>query len=370
MATITLNSLSSSSQSPSVELWIDQRERHVIPFFDGLDYKKLPPYKIELRTLSAGDYAVVYKDYVIMLIERKSWSDLAATFLDRSRKFNYEKMISERNKFNCHLFYLIEGKKPHGNIHHVTMETLEAHLDHLFFDHNIATIYSDSVEKTPERLLRLIKHYMTAHSNPFKVLEEKLIASTPMVVQPIPTLPTVPSDPNCVIDFSLMGFLSEDQKLSASTSLKTSKKMSDEAINYALWNSIEGVTEQNFTALKDINVSLQGLLLGQYNVKQLLHAKYRLGTLMGEKKISKIIASAVLRETQIKVLTQVPSISEARASAILAAHKLSDIIMGTVTEQMLADVVLSSGEMSDNTKSRRLGNAAAKNIIKYIAVRN
>lgn len=372
-----------------IELWIDQRERFIIPIFDALDPKKMPPYKLELKTLSAGDYAVVYKDHIIMLIERKSWQDLAATFLDRSRKFNYEKMIAERQKFGCRLFYLVEGKRPAVAVHHVTIDALEAHLDHLLFDHDIVTIYSHGADHTPERLFNLIKHYMTAHSNPFKALEEKLAVPLP----PPAPVQAVPVDPLCIFNFGEVPIINT---VSAADSLKSVKRLSDEAINYALWNSIEGVTELTYTALKDINVSLIGLLCGQYSVPQLMHAKYRLGTLVGEKKLGKIVNSAISPLTHIKVLTQIPSISENRAKIILSQYNIQQIALGSVTEQQLADIIIISGvsptqsntssvfdkmfEQEENLSSsanivvnqnsRRLGNAAAKNIVKYLTVQN
>lgn len=372
-----------------IELWIDQRERHVIPYFDSIDYKKIPPYKLELRTLSAGDYAVVYKDHIIMLIERKSWQDLAATFLDRSRKFNYEKMISERNQFGCFLFYLVEGKRPAVGINHVQIETLEAHLDHLYFDHQIVTLYSESVEKTPERIFRLIKHYITSHSNPFKALEEKLGGSQTIVES---------KDLDCI----------PSTKLSASNNLKTAKKMSDDAIKYAMWNCIEGMTEPNYLALNDIGINLGGLLLNQYKPENLIHAKYKLGTLVGLKKITKIINSASQLATHIKVMSQIPSISETRAKIILDKFALSDIITGSVTEQMIADINIVSQTQNNldkevifgdevifedpqapsdfilpnvsnkvslllglgDTNGRRLGISAARNVIKYLSIKN
>lgn len=352
-----------------IEVWIDQRERHVIPFFDALDSKKVPPYKVELRTLSAGDYAIVYRDWIIMLIERKSWEDLAATFLDRNRKFNYEKMIEERNKFDCKLFYLVEGKRPVHNVHHVTVDTLEAHLDHLLFDHNIVTIYSQSAEKTPERIFNLVKHYMSAHSNPFAAIESKL-----KILKPEPEIKEG-------LKFNLSSL---DKNIhSASSSLSTAKGRSEQAIDYALWNCIEGMTEQNYTALKDIGVQLSGLLCGQYIVQQLEHAKYRLGNLVGEKKLTKILTSAIQPEIHVKVLQQVDKISVTRAKAILAVYKLPDIIIGTVTEDQLAEIQVVSdtkkkttaddlvfgAEMLNSTNggtSRKLGIAAAKNVVKYL----
>ena len=380
----------------SIEVWIDTRERHIIPYFDALDGKKIPPYTIELKTLSAGDYAVVYKDWIIMLIERKSWQDLAATFLDRNRKFNYEKMIEERNKFGCHLFYLVEGHRPAHGVHHVTTETLEAHLDHLYFDHGIVTIYSPSPEKTPERIFNLVKHYMTAHTNPFAVIEAKFGGLPDNVRKPVLQLdildeksPTPATSPPANIP-------------SASSSLGTAKKHSDQAIEYALWNSIEGITELNYVALNDIGATLGGLLTGQYTVGQLGHAKYRLGTLVGEKKLTKILNSGVHPDTHIKVMSQIPSISPARAKIILANYSMTDIITGVVDETKLANIIIpsdkkktsNSNTVNDDLKfgddmlkdhililnpskglaagnntginGRRLGSSAAANIIKYL----
>ena len=390
----------------SIEVWIDTRERHIIPYFDALDGKKIPPYAIELKTLSAGDYAVVYKDWIIMLIERKSWQDLAATFLDRNRKFNYEKMIEERNKFGCHLFYLVEGHRPAHGVHHVTTETLEAHLDHLYFDHGIVTIYSPSPEKTPERIFNLVKHYMTAHTNPFAAIETKFTK-----IDPIPDNKDKPVLQLDVLDGKITTASAPVNLPSASSSLGTAKKHSDQAIEYALWNSIEGITELNFVALTDIGTSLGVLLTGQYTVGQLGHAKYRLGTLVGEKKLTKILNSAISPDTHIKVMSQIPSISPARAKIILANYSMTDIITGVVDETKLANIIIPSDKKKTNephlsdtnvpdlafgndmylsilsnnssdlvlnpsvglvggnnisTNGRRLGNAAAANIIKYL----
>jgi hypothetical protein len=290
-------------------------------------------------------------------------------------------MIAERTKFGCLLFYLVEGRKPHGNIHHVSVDALEAHLDHLLFDHNIVTIYSDNVEKTPERIFSLIKHYMTSHTNPFGVLEKKLaevaqatndqlqnndpnciINKDPNCIINSDPNCIINKDPNCIINFNLIPELK--QTISASDSLKTVKKMSDEAIKYSLWNCIEGVNELNFVALNDINASLPGLLIGQYTIGQLSHAKYRLGTLIGEKKLSKIIASAIQNETHIKILGQIPSVSINRARIILSNVTLSDIVCGIVNEEKLSNINMGGAS------GRRLGNSAARNIIKYLTIKN
>jgi ERCC4-type nuclease len=322
-----------SSEDYKIELWVDQRERHVLPYFE-LEEGKSIEIPIVLKTLSAGDYAVIYKNHIIMLIERKSWKDLAATFTDKDRKFNYEKMLEEREKFNCKVFYLIEGKKPHGYIQNISIEYLEAHLDHLLFDHNITPIYSESVEKTPERLFKLIRNYKSAHTKPFDAIKEKL---------------------------------KDVQIHDASLSLSAIKRKSDDAVDYAIWKSIEGVTELTYYALKELNITLHGILCGQYTVNDLMAAKYPTGNLVGEKKLSKILASAMDISTHAKILSQIPNVSEHRAKHILTKFQLPSIILGTVQEKDIADIVIPS--QSSGT-GRRLGNNIAGGIIKFLSVKN
>lgn len=356
-----------------VEVWIDQRERFIIPYFDSLDMKKIPPYNLSLKTLSAGDYAVVYKDWIIMLIERKSWADLAATFLDRNRKFNYEKMLEERKIFGCHLFYLVEGKRPYDHVGHLSVDTLEAHLDHLYFDHNIVTIFSQSAEKTPEKILNLVKHYMTSHSKPFQEIEKK-VNERDIKAGRIKTKVVDGGDENGNknkgIDNDEKEFviMFEDEIPSAEGNLTTPKKHSDTAIEYKLWNCIEGVTEQNYVALTDIGTKLSGILTGQYTPASLGHAKYRLGTLVSEKKLSKMIDSARQLDTHVKVLSNIPGISIHRAKYILQSITMSDIVTGIADENKIAEIQIpaQSGKTKELGASKRLGNAAAKNIIKYL----
>ena len=157
--------------------------------------------------------------------------------------------------------------------------------------------------------------------------------------------------------------------------------MSDEAIHRAFWNSIEGVTDTNYLALKDHNICVKRLLCGEYKMPQLISAKYRSGALVGEKKLNKVIKSATSNVIHVKVLSQIPGISKTRAIAILDLFKLPDIIRGIITEQQLADIALSINKKSSITDSiigdevpetlvgnRRLGNAAAKNILKHLLI--
>jgi hypothetical protein len=175
---------------------------------------------------------------------------------------------------------------------------------------------------------------MNAHSNPFNVIEQKIKLLLSINQSNLDELKVNELNSNDLV------LALESKQPSASINLTTPKKHSDQAIEYAMWNSIEGVTELNYVALTDIGVALNGLLVNQYTVAQIGHAKYRLGTLVGDKKLLKIINSATQKSTHIKVLSQVPSISEYRAKIILDNYSMSDIITGIADENKLANIMI------------------------------
>ena len=89
-----------------MEIIVDDREKAVFPYLEDASHKYLIDYKIQRNEV--GDYAICYKGYIMMIIERKTWEDLAASMRD-GRKTNVQKLISVREKTGCQIAYLIEG---------------------------------------------------------------------------------------------------------------------------------------------------------------------------------------------------------------------------------------------------------------------
>ena len=144
-----------------MELIIDDREKHVIEFIDSASQK----YKIKctIKRLEIGDFAICYKNHILLIIERKTWKDLSASLRD-GRKNNVEKLITLRNKTKCQIAYLIEGKiayKPDYKIARIPYKNLRAHLDHLAFRDTIHMIQTGSVSDTASRLCELCQNFLT-----------------------------------------------------------------------------------------------------------------------------------------------------------------------------------------------------------------
>jgi ERCC4-type nuclease len=61
-----------------MEIIVDDREKAIIPYLEPQANKFVIPYKVQRNEV--GDYAIVYKGYILMIIERKTWVDLASSF--------------------------------------------------------------------------------------------------------------------------------------------------------------------------------------------------------------------------------------------------------------------------------------------------
>jgi ERCC4-type nuclease len=144
-----------------MEIIVDDREKAVIPFMAELSEKYKIIYKVQRN--QTGDYAIIYKDNILLIIERKTWADLAASMRD-GRKENVKKLLNLREQTGCNLAYLIEGDatpsftRKYGRL---PVKNLRAHLDHLMFRDNIHVIYSKNELYTAERLFELGQNYLS-----------------------------------------------------------------------------------------------------------------------------------------------------------------------------------------------------------------
>ena len=155
-----------------MEIIVDNREsRKILPkMFDSTIIKYNLPITVKYDQLTVSDFAFMYDGKIVALIERKSIKDLADTIKDNNRKYNYRKMLSVSDK----VFYIIEGsrfKDRQRKVARVPVSSLQTHLDHLIFDHNIHIIYSANPEDTVERLVELYKNILS--SEKYKTMDKK-----------------------------------------------------------------------------------------------------------------------------------------------------------------------------------------------------
>ena len=109
-----------------IKLLVDNRERAVIEHLDGFSFETVP--------LDVGDFQFWEDERLLMVIERKTFMDLAASIKDgryEEQKFRLEEL---RNNTGCSVVYFIEGKKPRKNsvVSGIPASTLESALCSMF----------------------------------------------------------------------------------------------------------------------------------------------------------------------------------------------------------------------------------------------
>jgi len=105
--------------------------------------------------LTIGDFAVFIGNKLRAIIERKTWTDLAASIIDGSVVTQKQKMFYARSVTNCSLIYLIEGKRPalNASVSHVSTKSLISFLDHSAIRDGIFIIQTESASDSAKRLV-------------------------------------------------------------------------------------------------------------------------------------------------------------------------------------------------------------------------
>jgi ERCC4-type nuclease len=163
-------------------LIVDDREHQVIPHFAECFPKTL--YKV--NRINNGDYCVVRNGKIIIIIERKTWKDLASSFGD-GRIENVNNLLKVREQTGCAIYYLIEGNPCPSRtrkIGRIPYKNLRAHLDHLMMRDNIHVIHSKSVADTVVRLKELIINYESLSNSVKAELESEHSEHNTILVRP------------------------------------------------------------------------------------------------------------------------------------------------------------------------------------------
>lgn len=158
-----------------MEIIVDDREHSVIPYLADQSADFNIDYKIQRNEV--GDYAIVYREHIMIVIERKSWADLSASMRD-GRKANLAKLINLRESTGCQIAYLIEGDplpRPTKLIGRIPAKNLRAHLDHIAFRDGVHMVYSRSMEDSAFRLFELAQNLCTIKPSMFTEIDDLIV---------------------------------------------------------------------------------------------------------------------------------------------------------------------------------------------------
>jgi ERCC4-type nuclease len=318
-----------------MEIIADDRERATTTYFQK--YSDIYHVDFQVCRLEVGDYAIRYNSNILVIVERKTWQDLAASMRD-GRKHNIEKLQHLQQTTNCKIMYLIEGPacpQPDKLYSRIPAKNLVAHLDHLQFRDNILIQYSNNEETTARRLFEMALN----------------ISSCKEVISKYNTTLEVkggePEDPN-------MDLLQ--------TKIDIQKPREQQILQ-----CLPSVGSIVAHVLATNGVTLKKILIQEITTEEIAMMKFDTGASIGLTRATAIMnnRNILISKTkkdatiQARILSSVPLISRKTADIILQQCSIEELILNKIPFEVLC--LLSRGD-------KPIGKAVAKNILKYLAV--
>ena len=140
----------------NIKLTIDSRETKLLNHFEQYDF-------VKKETLDLGDLIIFQNETPLLIIERKTISDLAASIIDG----RYREQKQRLKKSNCNFCYLIEG-----SYRHKFKSTIIGALLNLNFRDEIPIIKADNISDSIYFIEKLIKKY---EKNDFEIKDINVV---------------------------------------------------------------------------------------------------------------------------------------------------------------------------------------------------
>ena len=332
---------------------VDDRERAIFPYLE--QPAKASQISYEIRRINVGDYAICCDKQIKMIIERKTWEDLAASFRD-GRKANVAKLISARQETGCILTYLIEGPacpRPNALFGRIPINNLRAHLDHLALRDNIHIIYSSDLAYSGMRLFELAKNLRSLTPR----TETNSTPQTPPCSEPSTephSASHTPCNTPCVTPNEPNSEPNSKPNSEPSTALHTPPcepnmpELSNIEVLQTTRHSAVNIQIQMLQCLPAVG-SIVGPLLYSFGItiKQIMTlkpdefmAKFNNAIYPDGRSLKKVIAKLcqpISLKTATRIIECIPSMSRANAGALLQVIEFSDLFIN-FDINILADV--------------------------------
>jgi hypothetical protein len=324
-------------------LAIDKRERDILRLIKKTEiYKDANGKQILWREehLTTGDFIIFCNNKAIMVIERKTWKDLAASIKD-GRITNIKKLIKYRTTTGAKIAYLVEGQAFPSNrtrFGRIPYPNLRSHLDHLVFRDDVIEIRTLNLFGTIDRLFQLIKNISSIKTQHGGVTGNGVgvtgngVDVTSDGVDVTGNGVDVTSDGVGVagngVDVTSDG-VGIDEKNDLELA-KIKHSLSDTDIIRKLWVSIPGINENNYMLFANYHIS--DIITGNITKEQIAELKYSNNKKIGIIRAKKICIVSnpnlkINNNNYINILAAIPGISKRSAGLILSHHRLHNIIL-------------------------------------------
>jgi ERCC4-type nuclease len=375
---------------------------------------------LSIARVTTGDYHVIFDGRVYLSIERKSWQDLAASIKDQRMNRQHRQLEDLSERTGCRTLYIIEGSKrgKGGKIGQIDITTLETKLRRIFlrgssfeFSKNQQETASIIVHYARE-IMRLVasgesigdelpqletaEEAVALYNIQLQLLNKRFEKYTKTfgtdfsqhILQPPGTVTTIqvdddttpieegesqPKDIEELVELHEMEEKEESKKKGGGIKMLQTKHIQTDAdIKEAMWCSIKNVSDKTYPLLS-AKYSLRDLICADMKTAKTLTAEiadmtYPGGTMkIGESRASAIMIVAYkgkiekkiedCKAQSIKLLSQIPGVSEQTAAMILANHTLTDLFSNKVSSSYLCEM-----ERPNGRKLGKLGDVILSHI--------
>jgi ERCC4-type nuclease len=273
----------------------DSREKNINPLLPN----------INIRQIECGDFQVWRKynnvERPVIVIERKTWADLASSIVDGRADSQHERMLRFRANTGALIYYIIEGAVfQHSGRefarNNLTFKSLVKRLDHIADSGQVIIKHSRDHEDTARRIIELVRNYSDNSHPPHPITDEPV---------------------------NIIG-----------GAAPTTFRQQETSIN-KYWRSLAGVS-----------VKIAGILSRQYTLADIFRmsaTEENIQSVMeciksGGGRCGPKIAARILAGDSLKFLTSIRGVSRQRAAAIIAAYPTCLADIANDTGDILANI--------------------------------
>lgn len=381
---------------------VDDRERHVIPFFE--EYENI---RVSTSRVTTGDYAIVVKDsktqehLPVVIIERKTWKDFSDSIKD-GRISNNSNLEEFRDKFGCKIVFIVEGAPfpaPNRKFRGIPFKNIQKKIDKMVLVDGFHIVQTKDPKMTAQRIVELAIAYDQYYDEIQKSKKEKHEAESPES----PETPmkrgktgksekldksgktgksekTVEAIETSEEESVVVVKKSEDNNFTISSELTKVRTKTNDRMLQEMWISLPQVSSATAKILSE-KWSISDIVSGKVFEMDIAGLKYPSGVRIGNERAKKILLIARENKTgggKVATLHQTIEFTKAQEKLLKSIYGVSAIVAKQIckkyTLKQLCETVteseLSQVKRSDQPTAKNIGPAVAKKIITLLRSKN
>lgn len=421
MALILADTREDNGANPYLESYIADNNKHNSKLSYNMGGGDI---SLKIKQVTVGDYSILIKEknsdsgksaktILAMVIERKTWKDLAASIKDGRINHQHENMHEIREEKGCHVLYIIEGNMSYqddSKISNIPFKTLHAKIRHNTI-RGIPFIQTKNEQHTAKMIVDLSRDILKMYRRgeidfvkQNKIDENKEVVNngvsdgnllndyrrevmemnkkyrelfvhngmTPNIIDEIDKIIQDAQNPKSIIQEP---FDEGNSDFIIPENMTTRAIHADSDIILLIWNSLPNVSAKSAVMLMNkFHISDVVCVTGEDVEKiknEISNLRFPSGMKFGDAKASRImdlsyhgddvLKKEKLYDLSVKIISKIPGLSESAAKVILENYSLRDICNGFVQADMISEL-----RLHGNKNNRKISLKSAEKLVQLM----